>query len=183
MSMVRAMKASEHTFCYSEGEERDTRYGCIGHLRADFGRSGKEFWTSFFDHVKRLKTDAFRDDLQETVDGLREDVLKDLSAARRFCDGHPDAMISDDWYGFRMDTPGFVYMLRIGTVQGDYNVYLYCYDRTAFECAELAAKDKRAEELLGSVVAFFMNDCIETEDALNELREIGFTDEEIETYQ
>ena len=34
MSMVRAMKASEHTFCYSEGEERDTRYGCIGHIGA-----------------------------------------------------------------------------------------------------------------------------------------------------
>ena len=39
------LKEERQLFFAIENETRD--YGCIGHLRGDFG-SGKEFWTTWF---------------------------------------------------------------------------------------------------------------------------------------
>lgn len=42
----------------------------IGHLRGDFGRSGEEFWPSWFDVNAELKTDEFRAEFGLLVDNL-----------------------------------------------------------------------------------------------------------------
>ena len=42
---------------------------------------------------------------------------------------HPDSRIGRDSceYGFRADTEGYTYMLRLNPNRGEYNFYIYCY--------------------------------------------------------
>lgn len=115
---------------YSNHTEKDGERGCIGHLRGDFGRDGNEFWTSWFDHQPQLKRQAFRDELQNVVNGLREKggMLANLSSmSKACCQGTP----VEYSYGFRMETKNYEYCLRCNPRRGDYNFYLYCYDKNA----------------------------------------------------
>ena len=45
-------------------------------------------------------------------------------------------MFAEDFipqYGFRVDTPEYAYLLRLNPMQGDYNLYIYCYRREMLE--------------------------------------------------
>lgn len=45
-------------------------------------------------------------------------------------------MFAEDFipqYGFRVDTPEYAYLLRLNPMQGDYNLYIYCYRREALD--------------------------------------------------
>lgn len=111
----------------------DAKRGCIGHLRGDFGYNGKEFWTSWFDHIEGLKTQEFRNELQDVVNGMREEggLLNSFSSMRNMCrTGTP---VDDDVYGFVVETPNYEYCLRCIVRKGDYNFYLYCYDKNVWE--------------------------------------------------
>lgn len=127
---------SEKDFFYSMSEECDGETGCIGHLRADFGRSGKEFFTSWDDHRPELKTQAFKDEFDNVIKTLRKDILKSLSDMTSYCDKHPDAKLDDGRgynYGFKLKTPNHVYYLRCGVVKNDNNLYCYAYERSRIE--------------------------------------------------
>lgn len=115
---------------YSNHGEKDVLRGCIGHLRGDFGRDGDEFWTSWFDHQPALKRLAFRDELQNVVNGMREEggLLHDFASMSKGC---RQGTSIDDSYGFRMETRNYEYCLRCIPRRGDYNFYLYCYDKNA----------------------------------------------------
>lgn len=96
---------------------------CIGHLRGDFGRTGIEFWTSFFDHRADLKRRAFRDELQDVVNDAREKggILSTFAAMNAMCrTGTP----CNDSYGWYHETQDFEYCLRCIPRRGDYNFYL-----------------------------------------------------------
>ena len=115
---------------YSDSE-KDQERGCIGHLRGDFG-CGQEFWTSWFDHTADLNRQPFCAELDEVVNQLRKrgQPFQDLSKMRSFC--HTVGKeISDSTFGLQMETTDFQYFLRCNTRQGDYNFYLYCYDKAA----------------------------------------------------
>ena len=57
---------SEYDFFFpSEGEAAE-QHGFIGYLRGDYGRDGREFWTTWFDEQESLKTDVFRDEFDES---------------------------------------------------------------------------------------------------------------------
>ena len=129
---------SEELF-YSQDEEQDRKNGCVGHLRGDFG-SGTEFWTTWWPHQNdRLNKEPFKGDLDRVVNWLRQDAypLKDLQTMQKFCRGYeqcakiPEASLPA--YGFRIDTKRYQYMLRCSPARGDYNFYLYCYDKAARE--------------------------------------------------
>lgn len=115
---------------YSASGEEDRKRGCVGHLRGDFGRDGDEFWTSWFDHQPALNTDGFRNELQDVVNSLRRDdgLLKSFAGMSRNC---RDGLFVDDSYGFKAETKGYQYFLRCTPRRGDYNFYLYAYDRNA----------------------------------------------------
>jgi hypothetical protein len=44
---LRPAERSEGWLFYNTDSEGEQRHGAIGMMRADFGRSGKEFWTTF----------------------------------------------------------------------------------------------------------------------------------------
>lgn len=111
-------------------EGKDGERGCIGHLRGDFGRSGTEFWTSWFDHQPHLKSDAFKRELQDVVNELRKTggLLASFTDMRKSCaEGTP----LQECFAFHAESSHFDYYLRCIPRRGDYNFYLYACDLTA----------------------------------------------------
>ncbi len=115
---------------WSADSQADLERGCIGHLRGDFGSSGEEFWTSWFDHQAKLKSQAFRDELQDVVNGLRREggLLQSFTGMSSQC---RKGLTCDEGFGFQAQTRNYTYCLRCTPRRGDYNFYLYAYDRYA----------------------------------------------------
>lgn len=131
-----------HRFYFSQDEEQDKAAGCIGHLRGDFG-SGHQFYTTWWPHQGDvLNTPEFKMDIDRTVNWLREQPyspLKDLDSMKRYCGWYQNQCALQNTEtpscGFMMETKQYVYMLRCTPVKGDYNFYMYCYQREKFERA------------------------------------------------
>ena len=87
---LRPASREEAGLFYSQvEEERDLQAGTVGHVRMDFGSSGKGFHHSWWPHNEdQFNTGEFKDDLQEVVDTLRADgPLKDLASMRAYLTG------------------------------------------------------------------------------------------------
>ena len=133
---------SLHDFYFSHSEAQDKATGCVGHLRGDFG-SGKQFFTTWWPHQgDQLNTPAFKADIDRAVNWLREQPdspLHDFDTMKRFCGRFErscaikGAMLPS--YAFMAKTKQYVYMIRCTPVKGDYQFYIYCYQRKAFEKA------------------------------------------------
>ena len=80
------------------------------------------------------------------------ELLKDRSSLSAYCQNNPDGVIEGNYtkeYGFRVDTDEHSYILRCNPTKGDYNFYVYAYDRETFEkhLNEIGGKDMGTEEL------------------------------------
>ena len=128
---LRPASREEAGLFYSQvEEERDLQAGTVGHVRMDFGSSGKGFHHSWWPHNEdQFNTGEFKDDLQE-VDTLRADgPLKDLASMRAYCYRNGGAITEDGRsYGYIAETEHYRYCLRCTPFPGDYQGYLYCYD-------------------------------------------------------
>ena len=126
---IRPASPEEAGIFYAQTPEQDTTLGAIGHVRMDFGRSGKDFWHTWHPRgPEKLNNTAFKAELQEVVDELRASVLKDYNAMTRYCESH-GGKIDGGWvqnYGYIIETEGYRYSLRCNPVQGDYQAYLLC---------------------------------------------------------
>jgi len=120
---------------YALPPERDEDLGIIGHVRMDFGRSGKEFWHTWWPKgPEELNTPEFKDELGEVVNELRRSVLKDLGSMRRFCHangGEIEGGTRCQNHGFVVETDRYLYRLRCNPTDGDYQAYLVCADKQA----------------------------------------------------
>ena len=134
---IKIMTPAERSYCYTGSQQLDKQTGCIGHLRGDMDRSGNGFFTSWEDHCGELKTQAFKDEFDDFINALRFDerydgIFKNRSSLSRYCYEHKESVFAEDFipqYGFRVDTPEYAYLLRLNPMQGDYNLYIYCYRR------------------------------------------------------
>ena len=128
---IRPASPEEAGIFYAQTPEQDTALGAIGHVRMDFGRSGKDFWHTWHPRgPEELNNTAFKAELQEVVDELRASVLKDYNAMTRYCESH-GGKIDGGWvqnYGYIIETEGYRYCLRCNPVQGDYQAYLTIFD-------------------------------------------------------
>ena len=128
---VRPAQPEEAGAFFAQTPEQDAQMGAIGHVRMDFGGSGKEFWHSWHPRGREeLNSPEFKAELQQVVDTLRETVLKDLSSMQRFCCEN-GSDIPGGWsqnYGYVVETEHYEYCLRCNPVQGDYQAYLACFD-------------------------------------------------------
>lgn len=125
------LPAAKIDWVYTADPPTDAKRMCIGHMRADFGSSGSEFWHSFFPHNPELVTDSFRGEFQDVVNGLRAKgaILESRPVMRKHCmTGLP---IEEYNFGFMGETSDRLYCLRCDTRSGCYNVYLYCYNKDA----------------------------------------------------
>ena len=129
---LRPASREEAGLFYSQvEEERDLQAGTVGHVRMDFGSSGKGFHHSWWPHNgDRFNTDEFKGELQKVVDMLRADgPLKDLASMRAFCYRNGGGITQDGrCFGYIVETEHYRYCLRCTPSPGDYQGYLYCYD-------------------------------------------------------
>ena len=58
----RVLTEAERKYTFSQSQQLSMQTGLIGYLRADFGSNGNEFWTTWNDFRKDLKTDDFKKD-------------------------------------------------------------------------------------------------------------------------
>ena len=128
---IRPARPEEAGLFYTPHPEEDKRLGTVGHVRMDFGRSGNEFWHTWWPRgPEKLNSPAFKAELQEVVNTLRKDVLKSRFAMERFCyerGGKIDGGYVQN-YGYIVETERYRYYLRCNPSPGDYNGYLTAYD-------------------------------------------------------
>lgn len=131
----REIEEKESVYLFSQSMQLRGQTGNIGWLRGDFNNSG-EFYTTWFDGFGGPDTTEFKSELNEAVNALRTDkfgeVLKDLDSMRKYCKAHNKAKITGrdrDGYGFRLDSEKYSFLLLCMPEKGDYNLYVYAYER------------------------------------------------------
>ena len=70
---IRPLHTDEQKYTYRQSTQIEGQTGSIGYLRGDFGAGGKEFFSSWFDHRRDLKTDEFKSALDEVINALRSE--------------------------------------------------------------------------------------------------------------
>ena len=152
---IRPIKPEEIQFSYTQSQNDNIESGCIGFLRGDFDTNGKVFYSTWEDKVSELKTESFKREFDAVINSLRfgyGELLKDRGSLSSYCHKHPEGVIEGNYtkeYGFRVDTDEHSYILRCNATKGDYNFYIYAYDRSIFEkhLDEIAGEKMSTTEL------------------------------------
>ena len=131
----------DHTFQKTTQDEYDLffrieaeaaeQHGFIGYLRGDYGRDGREFWTTWFDGQPDLKTEVFRDEFKGIIDYLRDASLDPVEGPDVFkfhCLQNMRRRVMDNAVRFKIVTEGYSYYFRCQPGAGDYNLYCMVYD-------------------------------------------------------
>lgn len=132
---IRPLHTDEQKYTYRQSTQIEGQTGSIGYLRGDFGAGGKEFFSSWFDHRRNLKTDEFKSALDEVINALRSEeygLLNSRTAMAQYAEKYPDSAFQGSYtteYGFRADTEKHAFLIRCNPTRGDYNFYCYCYMR------------------------------------------------------
>lgn len=126
-----AMTQAEDKYTFRQSSQLCQQTGLIGYLRADMDTDGSGFFSSWNDWRSDLKTDEFKQEFDEIINSLREegDILHDRRTLARYCRSTPQSKMNAEWeyYGVRVDTERYAYLLRLNPNKGEYNVYCYCY--------------------------------------------------------
>ena len=129
----RAMTEAEDKYTFRQSSQICGQTGLIGYLRADMDTDGENFYGTFFDWGDYLKTEEFKKEFDEVINSLREegDILHNRKALANYCYSNPQSKMASerDYYGVRVDSDKYTYLLRLNPNKGDYNVYCYCYVR------------------------------------------------------
>lgn len=131
---VKVLKPEERLYTFQQSQQLTSQTGCIGHLRGDMGRDGLRFHSSWEDHRPDLKSEDFKKEFDRFINAMRSDerlgcFFKDFQTLEQFCYNHPESRFDRDsqYYGFRVDTEFYSYLIRLNPIQNDYNLYVYCY--------------------------------------------------------
>ena len=137
---VRPMRQEERKYSYAQSHQIERQTGNIGYLRGDMGSNGNGFYTTWNDHCRDLKTDAFKQEFDVVINMLRFDehfgnMLKDRNTLAAYCCSCLESSFGGDGreFGFRADTENYCYLLRLNPNKGEYNLYVYCYKREWFD--------------------------------------------------
>lgn len=129
-----AIAAGEEKSLFYSSEVNDTERGVVGHCRMDFG-SGKEFHSTWWPHNDdAFNTPEFKSDLQSVVDELRKTgLLFDRTTMENYCCEHYEAKMESNSghsiFGFKTETENYEFFLRCTPGMGEYDCYLYAYDK------------------------------------------------------
>lgn len=117
--VINPLTEAECKYTYAQSTQIEGQTGCIGHLRGDFGSGGNEFFTSWFDHRRDLKTDQFKNELDEVINALRSGeygLLKSRTDMSQYARSRPDSAFEGSYtteYGFRADTEKYAWQNHI----------------------------------------------------------------------
>lgn len=137
----------EQIYSYSSIDE-EAEQACIGHLRGDFGTNGNEFWTTWWPHNGNPGPECGKDcyeELNQVVAALRENgLLKDRATMCKRMARWQKAIIRNacsPQIALCIETRWQLYYLRCNPLKGDYNFYLYAYDRARLMEVQRKAKN------------------------------------------
>ena len=137
----RCAKENEMIYTFAQSQQLYMQTGCVGYLRGDFGQ-GNEFYTSWFDTAPFRKTPEFQSEFNEVITAFRDDpqyrgILHNLEDMKMLCTTRPQSKmperLKEHSYAFRADTEKHAYLIRLFPQKGDYNFYIYAYQREHFE--------------------------------------------------
>lgn len=135
----RAMIEAEDKYTFRQSAQISMQTGLIGHLRADMDTDGNGFFSSWFDFREELKTDEFKAEFDEVINSLREegDILHNRRALAKYCYCTPQSRMQEEpgYYGVRVDTEKYAYLLRLNPDRGEYNLYCYGFSSRVEWCA------------------------------------------------
>ena len=147
---IRPLTIEERKYTYSQSQQISMQTGFIGYLRADFGRNGNEFFSTWNEYRENWISKELKAELVDVINYLRSDECSLLTSRRSMVDyarQNPDSGFKGNYtteYGFRVDTERYSYLLRCNPTQGDYNLYCYCYEKQWLDKhIENARKDLR----------------------------------------
>lgn len=156
---IRLMEPEERSFAYTQDPQTLHSSGCIGHLRVDMDSTGTGFFSSWDTHSPSLKDEAFKAEFDALINELRFNddlggILKNRSSMSKFCHAIPGSEITDDGrnFGFRIDTDEYTYMLRLNPNKGEYNAYIYAYDREMLDMFLQPQQEVQQEESITVLV-------------------------------
>ncbi len=138
---LRCAKENEMIYTFAQSQQLYMQTGCIGYLRGDFGH-GNEFYTSWFDTAPFRKTPEFQSEFNEVITAFRYDpqyrgILHNFEDMKMLCTTRPQSKmperLKEHSYAFRADTEKHAYLIRLFPQKGDYNFYIYAYQREHFE--------------------------------------------------
>ena len=129
----RAMTSEEDKYTFSQSSQIAGQSGLIGYLRADMDTDGNGFFSTWNDWRKDMKTQEFKDEFDEIINSLREegDILHNRASLAKYCHSAPQSRMDteQEYYGIRVDTEKYAYLMRLNPNKGEYNLYCYCYRR------------------------------------------------------
>ena len=117
---------------FFHNENKEETKGLIGHMRGDFDTHGKGFYHTWFDDNPKLKSPEFMMEFNDVVNFLRERLLTDRAYMRSFVKGHPEMKIESEIttsHGMFVDSENYEYDIRTISEDGNYDFYIYCYDK------------------------------------------------------
>jgi len=126
-------------YTFKQSDQLYQQTGYIGFLRADFGSSGKKFYSTWNDTCSFYKTEEFSKEFDDVINALRLDdkhgrMLGDRTSLSQFCHSNAKQYNNDkQYYGVRVDTDNHTYLLRLNPNRGEYNLYCYCYVKKYLE--------------------------------------------------
>lgn len=129
---------SQEEFLFMYNAKDNAKRGCAGYVRADFG-TGKDFYSNWFSEDKSLKNKDFESEIDSVINYFRENsdtpLLKSRSDMYNTCYKlKPTVFVGNsDVRGFKVETEKHTYYFKCNPRQGDYNLYLYCYDTQALQ--------------------------------------------------
>lgn len=131
---IKCADSEQHSMFYSDCDPA-LRNACIGHLRIDFG-SDNEFWNTWWENRGDLNDSAFKAELDDVVNELRRTgLLKNRSGMQRYCATHQNLNLNES-YGFSVETDDRLFLLRCRPERGNYDCYMYCYDKQELRLAQ-----------------------------------------------
>ena len=84
---IRPLTPQEQKYTYAQSTQLEGQTANIGHLRGDFGSSGQNFYTTWFDTRTQWKTDEFKAEIDDVINALRSEeygLLASRSAMRAY---------------------------------------------------------------------------------------------------
>lgn len=137
MMDVFPLPKEQKDYTYSNSQQISMQTGLIGHLRADFGSYGNSFYSTWFDFRRELKSEEFKQDLDDVINALRDNpayggMLKNRSSMSSYGWQHPETTMQGNYcpeHFVRVNTDHYAFLLRMNPTKGDYNLYCYCYDK------------------------------------------------------
>lgn len=134
------LKETERKYTFKQSHQLEMQTGLIGYLRADMDSDGKGFFSTWNEFNSSLKTDEFRREFDDVINALRldkkfEKVLGSIESLHSFCYKHPEAKYNDvrGFYGIRVNSENYAYLLKLNPNKGDYNLYCYCYKKDSLD--------------------------------------------------